>query len=621
MKELAPPLENASQSVRHLIIVESENSKKTVYLENPTYSIGRSPHSSIIISSPQVSRHHATIIRRTDKHNSSSFWVLDGDLQGNRSKNGILVNHKKCLVQELKHGDVIDFSPEIRAHYYVFLQSEMASDVELPGLSSNSPLSRAQAKSPHPTLIDHNQEPLSASAKRDRSLVTQRTEATPEPHRRQNEFLDAVTNLPSRTLFEEQLSTTLDLAKRHQTQSAVLYIRLDPFERLRDISGENAALLQGFAQRVKSCLRSGDIFAHWEGKTFAILLPQVKEAENTVRVCRRIADAFRTPLEVEHHSLPVESTIGIAVYPQDGETSKTLLRRAEEALTRQQKAGYQFYSSAIASKAATLLKLENGLHRALERQEFSLHYQPQINFTQKVIYGVEALIRWCHPEFGQVTPVELIALAEKFGLTAAINEWVLKTACAQAKAWQQEKLPPLRVSVNLSPHQFQQPNLVDMIAQVLQQTALDPHWLELEITEAALHSNTEFARRALQQLRAMQIYTSIDDFGLGNSSLNHLKEFPFHGVKIDRSLIQQIGNPQNETMIAATIALGRIFNLRVVAEGVETTEQLELLRRLECEEMQGYRLSYPLQADKIAQLLQRLSSTKFEDISDLQPHL
>ncbi len=421
---------------------------------------------------------------------------------------------------------------------------------------------------------------------------------------------DLLTGLPNRMQFNEHLSTALANARRNQTLVAVMFLDLDRFKNINDTLGHGIGdqLLQSFAQRLKSCLRAGDPVARWGGDEFTVLLPQIRSAQEAAAVGKRVIGCLKQAFELEEHELYVRTSIGIALYPQDGEDSETLLKNADAALYAAKKRGrnnYRFYSPTLNSEASSTLKLETLLCQALEREEFVVYYQPQVNVTTGKIYGVEALIRWQHPELGLVSPGQFIRIAEETGLIASIDEWVLWTACAQNRAWQSAGLPPVRVSVNLSPRQFQQPNLVSMVTRVLSETGLDPQFLELEITETNIIKNVDLARQVLENLQQMGVYLSMDDFGTGYSCLGYLKQFPFHTLKIDQSFIRDMRGEQQElAIITAVIALGRAFNLRVVAEGVETQQQLELLRNLQCDQMQGYLFSKPLPAKDVTKLLE-----------------
>jgi diguanylate cyclase (GGDEF)-like protein/PAS domain S-box-containing protein len=428
---------------------------------------------------------------------------------------------------------------------------------------------------------------------------------------------DLLTGLPNRTLFNEQLSVSLTQSCNSQSMLAVMFLDLDRFNTINDTLGHAVGdrLLQEVAKRLSSCLRQNDILARWGGDEFTLLVSKTNSADEVAKIAQRILNVLKPAFNLEGYSqacrstsLHISSSIGITLYPQDGEDAETLLRNADAALHRAKQQGrnnFQFYTAAMNSQACELLVLENELHHALQRREFVVYYQPQVNTTTGEITGMEALVRWQHPKFGLVAPDKFIPLAEETGLIVPIGEWVLKTACAQNKAWQDAGLSPLRVAVNLSVRQFQQPLLLNIVSQTLQETGLSPQFLELEITETIAMHNVELTKAILSELHQMGVYLSIDDFGTGYCSLGYLKQFPLHTLKIDKSFVRDLAtDPQNAGIINAIMMLGRGFNLRVIAEGVETEAEKDCLRSFQCEEMQGYLSSPPLPAEEATKLLQ-----------------
>jgi EAL domain-containing protein (putative c-di-GMP-specific phosphodiesterase class I) len=354
-------------------------------------------------------------------------------------------------------------------------------------------------------------------------------------------------------------------------------------------------------------VRGGDTVARWGSDEFTILLPRIRNTEDTVKLAGRIFDTLKQPFIVEQHYLQLKTSIGIAIYPEDGEDKEILLRNADVALCRTKEQGrnhYQFYTPHLSEEAELFLKLETLLHQALEKQEFSLHYQPQVKISTGEVSGIETLLRWHHPRLGAIAPSKFLPLAEKTDLIITIGKWVLNNACQQALSWQKEGFKPVPIGVNLSNCEFAQPNLVESIARTLEKTGLDPQWLELEITEKTLRQNLHSARQIFQDLQSLGVRIALDDFGTGYSALGYLKQFSFRTLKLDQIFIRDLrGSSQEKAIISAAIALGMGFNFRIVAEGVETQEQVNFLHSLGCEEAQGYHYSRPLNAEATRQFL------------------
>lgn len=437
------------------------------------------------------------------------------------------------------------------------------------------------------------------------ALKRQKAEATI----RYQAFHDLLTGLPNRTFLNEKLSLALAMANKRRDKMAVMFLDLDRFKTINDTLGHAVGdrLLQGATQRLKCCLRSDDIIARWGGDEFTLLLPQISGLEDATKIAQRIIDVLKPAFNLEGYQLYVTSSIGIAIYPEHGEDAQTLLRNADAALYRAKGEGrnnYQIYVPAMNSQASELLELESRLHQGLEEEEFVLYYQPQVNLNTGEITRMEALLRWKHPDKGLILPKTFIRLAEENGLIIPLGTWVLRSACSQNKAWQDAGLPALRVAVNLSPLQLQQPGFVDVVAQILEETGLSPEFLELEITETAVMQNADFTKAALERFVNMGCRITLDDFGTGYSSLSYLKSFPLHALKIDKSFVRDLAcDPSDAAIVSTIIALGRGLNLSVVAEGVETLEQVEYLRNLQCQEMQGYIFSKPLSAEDATKLL------------------
>jgi diguanylate cyclase (GGDEF)-like protein len=421
---------------------------------------------------------------------------------------------------------------------------------------------------------------------------------------------DTVTELPKRTILTCQLSAAITKAEQNSHQLAVMFIDLDRFKMISDTLGHQAGdrLLKDVVQRLKACIQNEDLITRWGTDEFTILLPKIADQDSASNIAERILTALKSPFSIENKPVYINSHIGIAVYPEHGTDAETLLKNADAALSQAQQLNnhyYQYYDPDFASQTQKLLTIENLLHSALEHNEFLLYYQPIVNIVTGKIVKMEALLRWHNPQLGLIPPNIFIPLAEKNGSIIPIGEWVLKTACAQNKIWQQMGLTPIKISVNLSVRQFQQPNLVTVIANILQQTELLPSYLELEITESVTMQNTELAKTILQELHEMGISLSMDDFGTGYSSLSYLKQFPFCTLKIDRSFVKDLPTSNEDIAIVdAVITLGQGLNLNVVAEGVETEELKELLKNLGCKYIQGYLFSKPLPAEDATKLLQ-----------------
>ncbi|WP_339384393.1 EAL domain-containing protein [Microcoleus sp. LEGE 07076] len=419
---------------------------------------------------------------------------------------------------------------------------------------------------------------------------------------------DQLTGLPNRLLFNERLSLALANAHQNAEMLGVIFLDLDRFKNVNDTLGHPVGdlLLQGVSRRLTNCLRPGDSIARWGGDEFTLLLYNINSPEDATKVCQQIILSLSSPFDFDGLELYTKASLGIALAPYDGEDAETLLKNADAAMYRAKQKGrnnYQFYTRAIGTQVSEELNLENQLYKALKKSEFVLHYQPQINLNTGKIVGQEALIRWEHPERGLIAPDRFIPLAEETGFICQIDEWVLRTACLQNRAWQLMGLQPVRVAVNLSGRQFLQANTVQSIAKILSETELNPEYLEIEITESVAMTDVNFTVSVLLQLQEMGIQISLDDFGTGYSSLWSLKNFPLNNLKIDKSFVADLLNGSNgATIVKLAIALGQGLNLQVIAEGVETVEQLAFLQSLQCEMGQGYFFSKPLPVAAATQL-------------------
>jgi len=419
---------------------------------------------------------------------------------------------------------------------------------------------------------------------------------------------DELTGLANRLLFNETLSLALAHAHQQAEILAVIFLDLDRFKNVNDTLGHAVGdqLLQSVSQRLANCLRPGDSIARWGGDEFTLLLYNIHSPDDATKTCQRIIQSLSSPFKFDGRELYIKASLGVALAPYDGQDAETLLKNADAAMYKAKQKGrnnYHFYTRAIGHKVSEKLDLENGLYKAIEKSEFVLYYQPQIDLQNGKIVGMEALIRWDHPEQGLIAPDRFIPLAEETGLICQMDEWVLRTACEQNRAWQLLGLPPMRVAVNLSARQFLQANTVKTIAQILAETGLAPDALEIEITESIAMTDVNFTVSILQQLQQMGIQISLDDFGTGYSSLGSLKSLPLNNLKIDRSFVSDLMDGSNgATIVKVAIALGQGMNLRVIAEGVETIEQLEFLQSLKCDMAQGYLFSKPIPAAAATQL-------------------
>jgi diguanylate cyclase (GGDEF)-like protein/PAS domain S-box-containing protein len=422
---------------------------------------------------------------------------------------------------------------------------------------------------------------------------------------------DALTDLANRNLLGDRIAQAMALARRHDTRLALLFLDLDRFKGVNDSFGHELgdALLLEVSNRLKAVVRDGDTVARQGGDEFIILLTGIHRPQDVAAVAFKIFDAFSTPFFVRGRELFVTTSIGATIFPEDGEDLQALLRNADTAMYRAKEEhgnAFQFYSKEMSIRALERAELESSLRRALDRKEFELFYQSKVDGKTGRIIGAEALIRWRHPELGLVSPTRFIPMAEEIGLIVPIGDWVLHAACSQIKAWQLDGLPKINVSVNLSARQFKQERLVESVAETLQSFGLEAQYLELELTESMVMNSAEMFITKLRELEDLGVQLSIDDFGTGYSSLSYLKRFPLHHLKIDQSFVRDIATDEDDASITSTvISLGHSLDLKVIAEGVETEEQVAFLREHRCDEMQGYYFSKPLPAHEFAALLRQ----------------
>ena len=413
-------------------------------------------------------------------------------------------------------------------------------------------------------------------------------------------FHDPLTNLPNRLLFNDRLTLAVAQAHRHNQRLAVLFLDLDRFKVINDSLGHSIGdeLLRQVAERIQEYVREGDTVARLGGDEFTLLVPGISAEEDAAKIARKICEAIHDPFWIDGRELFVTTSVGVSVYPSDGHDGETLVRNADSAMYRAKEQGrdnYQLYTPAMNAKAVERLSLESRLRQAVANDEFELHFQPFIDLRTAEVLGAEALIRWRHPELGLIPPVDFIPIAELTGLIVPIGEWVLRTACAEARKWHKKGFPGLTVSVNLSSRQFQQTDLLSQVTRALDETGLEADKLDLEITESNAMHNAEHSINTLRGLKKQGVRISMDDFGTGYSSLNYLKRFPIDRIKLDQSFVRDLPTDKDDAAIAmAVIAMGRSLELIVIAEGVETEEQLAFLKGHECDQLQGFLLSRPL---------------------------
>ena len=423
---------------------------------------------------------------------------------------------------------------------------------------------------------------------------------------------DALTGLPNRNLLHDRLRQAVH-SQRNPRNIAVVFMDLDHFKFVNDSLGHSVGdrLLKAMGERLRSVLREGDTVGRVGGDEFVLILNDQSNEEVIFRAMQRISAKVAEPLSIDGKELYVTASAGISLYPQDGRDVETLLKNADAAMYRAKEHGrsnFQFYTSEMNERVNDRLALEHALRRALERQEFTLHYQQKVDLRSGGIIGAEALVRWLHPEWGLVRPARFIPIAEETGLIVRLGEWVIHQACRQTRSWLQAGLEPGVVSVNLSARQFRAEGLVRAVSRILQETGLDPASLEMELTESMVMHNVETAIATLQGLKSLGVALSVDDFGTGYSSLSYLKDLPIDVLKIDRSFVRDIGTgseAEDGILAAAIISLGHALHLKVIAEGVETDAQVHFLKRHGCDQVQGFLYGEPVPAEQFGELLGR----------------
>lgn len=466
--------------------------------------------------------------------------------------------------------------------------------------------------------VEERTEQLSKRNEELNQAVQQVTQA--KDRMRQLAYYDSLTSLPNRQLFTEQLDLLLKISKREQSNIALLFLDLDNFKRINDSLGHTAGdmLLREVGARLSNCIRESDLISQYfdgeskidvsrlGGDEFTVVLNKLDEPKTAGIVAERLLESLQAPMLIEGHEIVITPSIGIAIAPQDASTVKDLLKRADTAMYHAKTTGknsFSFYSSAMKGTSVGRLKLEADLRRAVEREEMTLHYQPQVNIETGEISGAEALIRWNHPEHGLVSPARFIPLAEEMGLIVQLGAWTLLEACRQCKAFHEQGLKLPKIAVNVSSLQFNSA-FIELVKQVLIETQLEPKLLELELTEGVIMSNAKASVQALHELKNLGCTLSVDDFGTGYSSLSYLSRFPLDELKIDRSFVIDYDKSENNaSLVSAIIAMGKSLNLRMVAEGVDDIEQFHFLRKQGIQIIQGYIFSQPIPGEEFTQLL------------------
>lgn len=424
-------------------------------------------------------------------------------------------------------------------------------------------------------------------------------------------FHDQLTGLPNREKFQQSLETSIETARLTRSKLAVLFINLDRFKNVNDTFGHTFGdrLLMEAAERLKNGLNKGTSLSRQEGDKFTVTFEDADQSSDVEMVVQKIVHLFSKPFSIDGHELRVGCSIGIARYPQDGDDPITLMKNAATAMSRAKDygtTGYRFYTAEMNDAVIQKLVMEEWMNKALEQEEFVLYFQPQVDIFDHRLNGIEALLRWNHPRLGVISPGDFIPLAEETGLIIPIGKWVLQTACLQNKAWQLEGFPPLKMAVNISPVQFYQDDFVQVVLEALQESGLEPQYLELEITEGIAMYQLDQVVDKLNTLRDLGVHISIDDFGTGFSSLNYLKRFPIDKLKIAQQFVRDItDDPDDAAIVQAIMAMAHSLKLNVIAEGVETEEQLSFLLDVKCREIQGYIYSKPVPANEFHALLQR----------------
>lgn len=434
---------------------------------------------------------------------------------------------------------------------------------------------------------------------------------------------DALTLLPNRIILHDRIQQELRYSKRSNKMATILFFDLDGFKLINDSLGHDFGdiLLQSVARRLERCVREQDTVARWGGDEFVILLTSLSQESEIISIVRKCLEEVEKPFLINKHTVSVTSSVGISILPKDGTTVPTLLKNADSAMYEAKASGrnsYKFYSADMNKNTQHKLELINDLHEALETNQLKLHYQPIIDLQTGSIVGAEALLRWYHPKRGLISPQEFIPIAEETGLIIPIGEWVLRNACSQNAKWQKEKLQPISISINLSGQQFRQRDIRELVSDILNETGMDPEYLNLELTESVIMENSQVYLNYMLELKELGVGLVIDDFGTGYSSLSYLKLFPVDKLKIDKSFVAGLPDDSNDAAIVrAILAMSKQLNLEVVAEGIETIEQFSFLRKNACDTCQGFLFSRPLPSQEFSALLKKNKIKNFSSINNI----
>ena len=589
---------NGSPFIQHILVVEDQVSRSTIILDEANYTMGRHSSNSIQMNSRQSSRHHATFVRKFNtKLNQFTYLIVDGDLEGNKSQNGIFINGEKCLVHELKDGDLINFGCDVNASYHHIGRREHVS-------LTSSLNSEVNSVSQHNELYSSTE---NIQTKKTLILSEDDTDTKKNRNSKDNEdtfadysYLDNVTGLPNQTLFNEYLYIAVSNAKRHQHHVAVLLVDFNLFSSTNYDSKKEWAnqILKDVGKSIQNRLRNGDIVARWGDSQFSILLPQIENIKNSTTIVQRILSTNDQNITINGEPVHIQTHYAVVVYPQDAEDSQKILNLLEYRLS-QAKLESQSIPSSSLELSNRRSQVEKRLHRAIKYEELDLYYQPQINLKTGSVEAMEAFVRWHHPQKGLITPEKFLPWADKTELTDPLNRWILTEACNQNVRWQQAGISPLAMSVNLSEKQFYHPNLPRLLEEILTETELDSRWLELEISESFLINQIEPAQKIIRALDQLGVSFCLDDFGKHYASIRYLIEFPIKKIKIDQSFIAKlVDNPQAMKIISTFINLGENLNIQVIAKGIETQLQTDILQNLNCFLMQGYRFSQPMKGEE-----------------------